>query len=190
MTLPGTIWPNSPFWTYSLDLYGRSGVKDACLSLQERRGLDVNLVLWAFWLSSLGLVIDRTGMAAAEQRVSSFRTEVVQPLRAVRRQLRSIMKGRPSPIAADWPDEVTRLGDQVAASELDGEHLIQLALERSSARFATGDASGPALAADNLCVIASYDAGDRADLEALFAGAFPGASSSTLARAFRSLSLP
>ncbi|MGI9492931.1 MAG: TIGR02444 family protein, partial [Geminicoccaceae bacterium] len=48
-------WPESPFWDYSLSLYGRPGVEQACLELQRRHGLNVNLLLFAFWLADRGV---------------------------------------------------------------------------------------------------------------------------------------
>ncbi len=33
-----------PFWNFSLEVYGGEGVARACLELQDRRGVDVNLL--------------------------------------------------------------------------------------------------------------------------------------------------
>lgn len=181
-------WPASAFWTYSLDLYDRPEVKNACLSLQTRRGLDVNLVLFAFWLSTRGVALDRSSAAAAEEAVCDLRTRIVQPLRSVRRHLRSLMKASPS-IADDWPDEVQRLGNQVAQAELDGEHLSQLALERLSAGLAAGHQAGADLAAANLAVIATFENDDKADVQALLAQAFPDLSPKVMAEILRGLDL-
>lgn len=179
-------WPKSAFWTYSLDLYGRPGVENACLSLQDRRGLDVNLVLLAFWLSTRGIALDRSSVATAEEAVRDLRGQVVQPLRSVRRYLRSIMKASSS-IANDWLEEVEHLGNQVAKAELDGEHLCQLALEQLSAGLAASHPPGTALAAANLAMIAAFKNEDKADLRALFHGAFPDLSPAATAGALRRL---
>ena len=42
--------PDSPFWNFSLRLYARAGVPDACLALQARHGIDVNLLFCCLWL--------------------------------------------------------------------------------------------------------------------------------------------
>ena len=39
-------------WEFSLSVYGKSGVPDACLTLQNSHGLDVNLVLFCLWLAT------------------------------------------------------------------------------------------------------------------------------------------
>src|SRR3954470_3940357 len=39
-----------PFWNFSLELYAGEGVAEACLDLQERRGCDVNVLLFCCWL--------------------------------------------------------------------------------------------------------------------------------------------
>src|SRR5258708_33402993 len=42
----------TPFWRFSLKFYGQSGVSDACIALQDGCGIDVNLLLFLFWLAS------------------------------------------------------------------------------------------------------------------------------------------
>ena len=43
-----------PFWNFSLELYAGDGVAEACLDLQERRGCDVNILLFCCWLGASG----------------------------------------------------------------------------------------------------------------------------------------
>ena len=45
-------WPDNPFWDFSINFYGRDGVEERLLLLQEKLHVDVNLVLTA-----VGLVI-------------------------------------------------------------------------------------------------------------------------------------
>lgn len=153
-------------------------MKGACLSLQDRRGLDVNIVLWALWLGTHGMALDPVRLAEAEAVVAGFRREVVQALRAVRRHLRSIGKASSPSITADWPIELKRLGDRVAAAELDGEHLVQLALERLSERFDQDHPAGARLAVTNLSIINAFEDQDRPDLQTLIAQAFKDLSTS------------
>ena len=44
---------NNPFWEYSVQQYARPGVADTCLVLQDEHTLDVNMLLYAAWLSSV-----------------------------------------------------------------------------------------------------------------------------------------
>ena len=49
-------------WTFTVEMYGRDGVAPLCLELQERCDLDVNMLLFMFYLGQRGLAphsIDR-----------------------------------------------------------------------------------------------------------------------------------
>jgi uncharacterized protein (TIGR02444 family) len=100
----------NPFWEFSLAFYAEPGVAPACLAMQDRDGLDVNLALLCCWV---GVALDAAALAEAEALVRDWRAQVVQPLRAVRRWL----KGR---------DEALRA--QVAAQELAAEQRQQAML--------------------------------------------------------------
>jgi uncharacterized protein (TIGR02444 family) len=66
-------------------------VGGACLDLQDRHGLDVNLVLLCCWLGSSGRGrLSGADLAAAESAVATWRRAVVEPLRAVRRALKTM----------------------------------------------------------------------------------------------------
>ena len=45
---------DSPLWRYAVPLYAKTGVAEACLELQGRHGLDVNLVLYCCWTGAEG----------------------------------------------------------------------------------------------------------------------------------------
>ncbi len=47
-------FPSSPFWDYSLGIYRKPGVADACIALQDEFGLDVNMLLACLWFSAEG----------------------------------------------------------------------------------------------------------------------------------------
>jgi uncharacterized protein (TIGR02444 family) len=70
------------FWAFSLAFYAQPGVMPACLALQDRHGVDVNLALLCCWV---GEPLDAAALAEADALVAEWRTQVVQPLRAVRR---------------------------------------------------------------------------------------------------------
>jgi uncharacterized protein (TIGR02444 family) len=113
-------------WRFSLAVYGRPGVADACLALQDRHGLDVNLLLWCCWHASEGRALGAADVTAAEARVSSWRATVVEPLRAVRRQLKRSI--------AEWPTaDVEQLRAATKGAELEAERLEQVMLAAVSA---------------------------------------------------------
>ena len=81
---------NNPFWDYSLAHYAREGVSAACLALQDEHDLDVNVLLYAAWLASMGQNLEAEHLSGLEACISSWREQVVRPLRALRRQWRDL----------------------------------------------------------------------------------------------------
>lgn len=77
----------NPLWDYALRTYEIDGVAPACLVLQDRYGLDVNLLLYAAWLAQADQRLGEYHLAELEASVSAWRDRVVRPLRAVRRHL-------------------------------------------------------------------------------------------------------
>jgi uncharacterized protein (TIGR02444 family) len=112
-----------PFWNFSLELYAGEGVAEACLDLQERRGCDVNILLFCCWLGASGrptLTAERLRaiLAASE----AWQADVVKPLREMRRRLKD--KVWPGAL----PETVDAVRRRVADAELSAEHAEQLAL--------------------------------------------------------------
>lgn len=167
-------WPDSAFWTFSVDLYDRPGVEAACIALQDRRGLDVNLLLWALWLADCGVALDRATLARAEAEVSPWQVEIVQPLRGLRRRLRQqLEQAKHGDIADQWPERVKAFRKTILALEVDGEHLVQLALGRLGDELKPTRRAGGKLASDNLACLQIFQEEDRGDLANLLVQVFP-----------------
>ncbi|UCH74039.1 MAG: TIGR02444 family protein [Rhodospirillales bacterium] len=111
-------FPDHPFWDFSLALYARPNVAEACLRLQDKLGVDVNLILFACWAAANHRQPTSDGWRRLVAETSAWRVEVVEPLRRVRRFLTST---RSTP----WSDG---LRERVAALELDAEHVEQLTI--------------------------------------------------------------
>ena len=88
-------FPDHPFWDFSLATYGKEGVADACIALQEAHGADVNVLLFCAWAGCHGVRLDRAQIEAACGAVRGWHEEVVRPLRSVRRRLKSALDGSP-----------------------------------------------------------------------------------------------
>ena len=110
------------FWSFSLQLYGKPGVAEACIALQDGLGLDVNLLLFCCWHGHALRKLDEAGLRQAIATVESWQSEVVKPLRAVRRRL----KAGVAPITAR---ECQALRHKVNDLELESERIAQSALE-------------------------------------------------------------
>lgn len=54
----------SPFWRFALSFYGRPHVPAACLTLQYRHGVDVNVLLFLLWAGHKGRAIEPSDVAA------------------------------------------------------------------------------------------------------------------------------
>ena len=109
------------FWESSLALYRRPGVPDACLRLQDRDGLDVNLVLWCVWLGVTGRPLDDDLLGRAMAAVAPWRARAVLPLREIRRDLKPGVPGAPAA-------ETAALRESIKKLELETERIQHLIL--------------------------------------------------------------
>ena len=134
----------SAFWSFSTALYARPGVAPACLALQDRFGADVNLLLFCLWAAAGGCALEAAEFTALEAAIAPWRREVVEPLRAVRRALKSDPRG-----AA--PGCASAFRERLLALEIEAERIGQgLLAEAVPAPAAPGGAPDPELARRNL----------------------------------------
>jgi uncharacterized protein (TIGR02444 family) len=113
------IEPRGEFQRFAVDVYGRDGVATASVLLQDRYGVDVNVLLLAAYVGA----VERSAFtgdesAAAVARTGQWQRDVVGPLRAVRTRLKD--GPPPAPSAA-----TVALRDRIKAVELDAE-MIEL----------------------------------------------------------------
>ena len=123
-------FPDHPFWDFSLRIYGSAGVPEACLVLQERHGIDVNVLLYCAWLGASGRgTLDDGGIARVRGAVDAWHSDVVRAVRAVRQRLKGGFGGAP----VDLSEPIRR---RIAKIEVDLEHVEQLMLAGSVTRDA------------------------------------------------------
>ena len=116
-------FPSSEFWDFSLAVYGGDGVAPACLALQDRHGVDVNLLLYCCWIGCREPApAGPARIKALEDAVEGWHDTVVRRLRAVRKRLKT-------PIAAEDRDLALSLRQRIQKIEIDAEHIEQLMLE-------------------------------------------------------------
>ncbi len=175
----------NPFWDFSLVVYHRPGVAEACLGLQDRHGLDVNLLLFCCWAGSQGWHLDAADFARLTGSVGEWQRSVISPLRGVRRRLKDL------PGAASG--QLGALRQAVKDCELEAERIEQTMLHDAFAR-PSGVFSPAADVADcaaaNLAVYLevagpTVDFADRANLESILRGAFDTLSLETAKQLFR-----
>lgn len=114
----------TPFWRFSLALYGWPGVPALLLPLQDQHDADVNLVLFGLWRATQQRALSQQEFAAIDEAIADWRTDVVQPARGLRRAI----KARQDDSAA-----MAMLYEQAKRLELQGEHIQQ------DRMFAVGD---------------------------------------------------
>lgn len=117
--------PETPFWRFSIAFYGQPGVAAACLRLQDERGADVNLLLLALWLGTLGHRLDRRTGQALQRAARHWQRPLVAPLRLVRRRL----KRRLGSLEGEAAAHLAALRGELARLELELERVEQEALE-------------------------------------------------------------
>lgn len=136
--------PAPDFWSFSLDFYARPDVAARCLAVQDRHGLDVNLVLYCCWR---GDVLTEARLQAAIALTAPWRAEIVQPLRALRRRLK--------PGFPPVPDDAAQaLRKRIADAELEAERLQQQALDALARKDGPVPSPSRQAAAANLALLA------------------------------------
>jgi uncharacterized protein (TIGR02444 family) len=86
----GPLQYDNEFWRFSLAVYGRAGVADECLALQDAIGADVNLLLFCAWAGVRTIVLSRDDIEQAMRLVVAWQDNVVRPLRGVRQNMKAL----------------------------------------------------------------------------------------------------
>lgn len=156
-------------WEFSLALYCREAVAAACLSLQDRRGADVNLILAICWLARSGYLASEAALTAASAATSTWSDAILKPLRAARRRLGTEFEDVP---LADRQS----IKHGLLAVELECERISQRKIVAALADHAGALSTEPArtLAAAGLDrylgqLSDAPDPQDRADLDCILA---------------------
>jgi uncharacterized protein (TIGR02444 family) len=121
----------SAFWPFSLRFYAKPGVPELCLALQDQHEADVNLLFLLLFLAKHGRRLTVDEVRAMDRETAPWRTSVVQPLRALRRQLKN---GFPLVEAA----AAEALRGKIKRCELQAEKLQQEMMERRFVAAAVG----------------------------------------------------
>ena len=112
MEQPVALNLEAPAWAFALDFYGRPGVAEACLAIQDQLDTDkVELIIVLYAWSQLDMSLSEAQGAELRASMHDWRETTVLPLRYIRRALK--------PPRSEMPD-VTKeiLRDQVKRAEL------------------------------------------------------------------------
>jgi len=142
-------------WHFSCAFYAQPGVSEALIALQDRAGLDVNLILFALWQGACGLRrLSQAELMAAERIAGPIRAAIVLPLRALRRKLRS-----------DRDADIQHLRERIKTLEIAAERIIQRRLARLAGTPASdaAPAARAAAAQANLALVLGPKMADAAE---------------------------
>jgi uncharacterized protein (TIGR02444 family) len=151
---------------FALAVYGHDGVSPACLLLQNRVDLDVNLILFGAYVGAIRQrSLTETDLTTAAARVSDWHLEVVRPLRSVRQRLKSGPPPAPSPATIELRSKLQQLEIESELIELGELHEVAAGLNGPIAMGTAADR-----AAAGITVVARRAAGrdlDDAELKAI-----------------------
>lgn len=176
-------FPAHPFWDFSLRVYGSEGVPAACLVLQERHGIDVNVLLYCCWLGATGRgALDEDEIARVCRTVADWHSDIVRAVRGVRQRLKGGFGAAP----LDLSEPLRR---RVAKIEVDLEHVEQLMLAETIARVADENRDEDARLGDALDNVHAYfgaegvvpDMADAAETAVIVGPAFAGLDAAAVA---------
>lgn len=127
----------NPFWEFANRAYAVEDVEKACLALQNRLGLDVNMVLFCVWLAYRG---DRGGslaqhLAGALKLSRDWQSRMIEPLRSCRNNLKEAIET--GNISGADKDAALALRERLKTDELELEAMQIMAM---ASLVAAGDA--------------------------------------------------
>jgi uncharacterized protein (TIGR02444 family) len=130
-----TGFPDDPFWDFSLTVYGADGVPPACLELQGRYQIDVNLLLWCVWCGAEGYpALDAEDLANTESQIGDWHHNVVRHIRWLRQHLKNPYSGIEDSLQQSLRARLQKI-------EIDAEHLEQLSLAGISRNMKTEESA-------------------------------------------------
>ncbi len=114
------------FWHFSLAFYDDPEVQGAFLNLQDKFDADVNVVLFLLYVARLGQSVSFSSIAAIDRQVSAWRTEIVQPLRAIRRKLKDAALGIDGSTQENFRSKVKKL--ELHSEKIEQDYLSSIRL--------------------------------------------------------------
>jgi uncharacterized protein (TIGR02444 family) len=111
-------------WAFALQIYAQPGVADACLRLQDEAGVDVMMFLMiVFAAVRYRVLLTPAEIRELDEVCRPWREQIVQPLRALRTQLKT--GPLPAPSSATEPFRSTIKAAELAAERLQNQLLAE-----------------------------------------------------------------
>lgn len=160
-------YADNAFWDFSIEVYAGKSVSEACLALQDRHGLDINILLFCCFAASKARTLTREELGQIMTAVAPWRREVIGPLRQMRRWL-TTQDCAPM-------DQANAIRSVIKMQELEAERIEQL-MFLDIVFIGRGDPA-PVLGVTNLKAYFAVqgitpDISDKAHLATILAGSF------------------
>ena len=111
-------------WAFALATYARPGVAEACLTLQNKAGVDVMLLLTTtFAAVKHRLLLTPDEIKALDKACRPWREHIVWPLRTIRSGLKTGPRPAPGEATEPFRSQVKAL--ELAAEKLENKLLIE-----------------------------------------------------------------
>jgi uncharacterized protein (TIGR02444 family) len=165
----------SELWDFSLQVYPREGFQGAAIHLQDARGADVNLLIYALWLAATGRpALTPDGAAALTRTMAPVRAVAIEPIRELRRALKGGIEHAPADMVEDLRKKL--LGLELEAEQV--EQAMLIAATEAPAAHEAKPSGSLATAAASLAAVAGLgravlSADDRAALLTLLKAGCP-----------------
>ena len=125
---------STPIWDFVLNYYGRKGVSDALIGLQDNHAVDVNMLLFLMWMAAQSKSVAADDVKFVSTTSQAWQRAVVVPIRGVRR----LLKENPPLVPAE---AAAAFRKKVQAIELEGEQLQLNAMAALVGRLKSAQAS-------------------------------------------------
>lgn len=124
-------------WHFCERVYAQPGIEALCLRLQDEQAIKVPLLLWCAWLETQGRFLSIDALQTATQRVQSLSATTVEPIRNLRRNIKS-ESALPAAVSSDVRDHLLK-------AELVVEAFLLRELEDFTEQLAAGVEKVPPL---------------------------------------------
>lgn len=122
--LSSMIFPDSPLWSYSTQIYQLAEVESSCLHLQNTFEADVNILLYCCWLAEQGIELDSQDIQQLIAASQPWQNSMIKPLREARKMMKQHIIAMPSEMLEKTLNNISNM-------ELNAEHMAQLSLEKA-----------------------------------------------------------
>lgn len=139
--------PSHPFWEFSLAVYPQTAVKQGCLALQERIGMNVNIILFICWLAKTGRGrLQQNDFIKIAGLLNRWHLSITQCLRHMRRLIAK----------AFIPEKIQACKQIIFTNELAAEQIEQLMLANYFAQLVATQRTTLQKVTDSIASITTY----------------------------------